>query len=78
MGVSLELSAAELKSFVEEAEYSLRLRQYPPEMARKVLRYGRHVGSRIDCYQNLDRGMDLARRQIAETEQKGSSFPSGR
>lgn len=77
MGVSLELSAADLTSFVEETEGHLRLRQYPPEMVRKVLRYGGHVGSRIDCYRNLDRGMDLARRQIAEIEQSGGSFPSG-
>ncbi len=77
MGVSLELSAADLNSFVEEAEYSLRLRQHPPEVARKVLRYGGHVGRLIDCFQSLDRGMVLARRQIAECEEKGGSFPSG-
>ena len=77
MGVALELSAAELKSFVAEAEYSQRLRRYPAEVVRKVLRYGGHVGSRIDCYRNLDRGMELARKQIADIEKKGGSFPSG-
>lgn len=77
MGLALELTSSDLKSFVEETEYSWRLRQYPPEVVGKILRYGGHVGSRIECYGNLDRGMELARGQIAAVEQKGDSFPSG-
>lgn len=77
MGIALELSPAELSSLIDGAEYRQRLRCHPDERVREIFRYGRHVGSRIDCYENLDRGMDLARQQIADSERQGNSFPSG-
>lgn len=77
MGIALKITSAELQSFVEQTETDLRLQRYPEETVRKILRYGRPVGSRIDCYSNLDRGMELARRQIADTERQGGAFPSG-
>jgi len=58
-------------------EIPFRYRFLPSSVVEEVVRFGRHVGCRIDCYPILERGMDLARAQIVAAEKQGRSYPSG-
>jgi BirA family biotin operon repressor/biotin-[acetyl-CoA-carboxylase] ligase len=76
MGLNRTLSPHFIKQSIE-TELELRLRHFPPSAAREILRFGGHVGSQIDWYNELDRGMELARRKVEGFEKSGRSFPSG-
>lgn len=68
---------AALRRFIQEEEFTLRCRDFAPEMVEAVLRYGAPVGAVIERHPRLHRGMEHARRLIAAHEEEDFSFPSG-
>ena len=74
--VSSFISSAAIEEALEK-DYSSRCKLYPVQMVDKVYRFGAAIGSRIDEFQRLGRGMDLARRLIAEYDETNVSFPDG-
>jgi BirA family transcriptional regulator, biotin operon repressor / biotin---[acetyl-CoA-carboxylase] ligase len=71
------LSPAAVRQIVMEEEISCRSRDFPPETLHAILRYGAPVGAVIEHHPCLHRGMEYARRLIAEKEEQGLSFPTG-
>jgi len=76
MGLNRTLPSHLIKQSLE-AELELRLKHFQHSDASEILRFGSHVGSQVNWYDELDRGMDLARRQVESFEKSGRSFPSG-
>lgn len=59
------------------AEAAGRGREFPPEIASRIIRYGGVVGSRIEHFDRRGRCMDYGRDLIRRHEETGHSFPSG-
>jgi BirA family transcriptional regulator, biotin operon repressor / biotin---[acetyl-CoA-carboxylase] ligase len=66
-----------VRQVVREEESRSRAADFAPETLTAILRYGAPVGSVIERHPRLCRGMDHARRLIAEKEEQGLSFPTG-
>lgn len=66
-----------LHKILKDEEIPLRSRSFPPEMVKAVLRYGAVVGSTIEHYPKIPRGMDKARWLILDAEAKKRSFHTG-
>lgn len=73
---SLPLSPASLQDFYQQ-EIPFRQSIFSDDVARRVMRYGAVVGSRIHHFDRLDRCMDQARKLILDHEHDGRSFFSG-
>jgi BirA family biotin operon repressor/biotin-[acetyl-CoA-carboxylase] ligase len=65
-----------VRRFLEEEE-TYRSQLMPADEVRKVMRYGGMVGCRIEHYEQIERGMELARQLIAAAEEKGTSLEDG-
>ncbi len=61
--------------FAKEEAY--RSRAMATDEVRKVMRYGGMVGCRLEHYEQIERGMQLARQLIAAAEKKGTSLEDG-
>ena len=77
MGLTRQLTPQLVERYLNDVEIFLRTTMFPPPVVEDVFRFGGHVASHIDSHHHLERGMDLARAQIASCEKKGHSFPSG-
>jgi BirA family biotin operon repressor/biotin-[acetyl-CoA-carboxylase] ligase len=71
------LTTQYIQQIITEEEIPLRLRTFSPGTVKAVLRYGAVVGSAIEHYPHIPRGMDRARRLIHDAEEKNRSFHSG-
>jgi BirA family transcriptional regulator, biotin operon repressor / biotin---[acetyl-CoA-carboxylase] ligase len=76
-GINHTLSPAAVRQIVLEEESACRFRDFAPETLHAILRYGAPVGAVIERHPRLHRGMEYARRLIAEREAQGLSFPTG-
>lgn len=77
MALSKEFTADYIETIMKEEEIPLRCLKFAPDTVTAILRYGALVGSTIEHYPRLPRGMDKARYRIREAEEKGRSFHSG-
>jgi BirA family biotin operon repressor/biotin-[acetyl-CoA-carboxylase] ligase len=78
MSLSDRLLTPELvRRLIIEEEIPLRRRSLPPDIVETVFRYGGIVGSVMEVYRTLTRGMDRARDIIRQAEQDGLSLASG-
>jgi BirA family biotin operon repressor/biotin-[acetyl-CoA-carboxylase] ligase len=66
-----------IQQIITGEEIPLRLRTFPPDTVKAVLRHGAVVGSVIEHYHHIPRGMDRARWLIHDAEEKNRSFPCG-
>jgi BirA family biotin operon repressor/biotin-[acetyl-CoA-carboxylase] ligase len=66
-----------IQQLINEDEIPLRCKKFDPDMVKSVLRYGDVVGSAIEHYPHVLRGMDMARRLILKTEEENRSFHTG-
>jgi BirA family transcriptional regulator, biotin operon repressor / biotin---[acetyl-CoA-carboxylase] ligase len=71
------LSPSCVRQIIQDEEFVLRCREFAPEVVHSVLRYGAPVGAVIEHHPCLGRGMEHARRLIADQEERDLSFPSG-
>jgi len=77
MDLSQGLTPESFVRFLTGTEIPFRHRFLSSSIVEEVVRFGRHVGCRIDYYPTLERGMDHARAEIATAEKQGRSYPSG-
>jgi BirA family biotin operon repressor/biotin-[acetyl-CoA-carboxylase] ligase len=77
MGLIAALTPDLVQQLIRAEEIPLRSTLRPTPTVSAVLRFGASVGSVIQRHAQLGRGMDHARRLIAEHEATGRSFPSG-
>ena len=66
-----------IQQIINVEEIPLRSGAYEPDTVKTILRYGAVVGSIIEHFPNLPRGMERARGLIQESEMKSRSFHSG-
>jgi len=71
------LSPEYIQQIINEEEIPLRSGTYAPDTVKSILRYGAVVGSVIEHFPSIPRGMEKARRLIQESEVKNRSFHSG-
>ncbi len=71
------LSPETIRNFFQSREFRSCYRAVPDDIARKVLRYGLPVGSRIEQNESMPRCMERLRDLIAEAGKKGTTLPSG-
>lgn len=71
------LSPEYIQQIINEEEIPLRSGTYEPDTVKSILRYGAVVGSVIQHFPSIPRGMEKARRLIHESEVKNRSFHSG-
>jgi len=76
MGIT-DLTPSLVQQYVREEELELRAGLLAPEATVEVFRYGAMVGSEIQSFPSLDRGMEYAKKLIHESEQENRSFASG-
>jgi BirA family biotin operon repressor/biotin-[acetyl-CoA-carboxylase] ligase len=77
MGITTTLSAARIEQLIREEEIDQRNRSFPLETVLTVFRYGGTVGSSIQRFDKLERGMAHAKTLIGEYEDSDRSFPGG-
>lgn len=75
---NLQLEAAEIQSYIYDAELPRRRADGWGQAAEEVLRYGSFVGSTLECHVRLGRAMEHARLYIDSQEKRGRSVQSGR
>jgi BirA family biotin operon repressor/biotin-[acetyl-CoA-carboxylase] ligase len=75
---NLELTAAEVRRYLREAELPRRRAGVLGGFADEIIRYGSFVGSSIDSHTRLERAMEHGRQHIDSTEKRGESVQSGR
>ncbi|MBU0485269.1 MAG: biotin--[acetyl-CoA-carboxylase] ligase [Proteobacteria bacterium] len=77
MGIAQTLTLQQIRQFIQAEEIPLRRQFFSENTVNTVLKYGAVVGSVLETFPQLDRGMDHARRLIRRHEEAGTSFPSG-
>ncbi len=75
--MNAKLSAARLRSYINEVELPLRIAFWSETEAKVILRYGAVVGSVLEQHFSLNRTMLHARSHISTMEQTGRSVASG-
>ena len=66
-----------IQQIIRGEEIPLRSKTFAPDTVKTTLRYGAVVGSAIEHYPHIPRGMDRARWLIHDAEEKNRSFHSG-
>ncbi len=73
----MSLSPQLVQQIIQNEEITTRSSVVTRETAELVFRLGRVIGSSIDRFGALPRGMDEARKRIKHCEEEGGSFASG-
>ena len=71
------LSSKTIRDFLQSREFLSRYDQVPDDVAQKVVRYGIPVGSRIERNDKIPRCMERLKDLIVESEENGTTLPSG-
>lgn len=77
MGITSYPQPRAVQDYIATYEMERRSRLLPSERAEAVFRYGAIIGSTIETFTSLERGMEYAGQLIEEHEQENRSFPSG-
>jgi len=77
MNISKNLSPDSIRQIIQEEEIPLRSRTFAPDTVNEIFRYGAIVANTIEHHEQIDRGMDWARKLIRRAEEADLAFPSG-